>query len=123
MAKNRNEPVEGFQDQGSLDAPQAPTGPVNPVLGQQDETQLSVNDKGRYPWEANPAIDPDDSSASALNQVNEAREDGQPFNQKDDSRPGDAQPAVTPAGTGVAAPGIADPGTTGTADTAGGTTL
>lgn len=79
-------------------------GPINPVRDANPDYANAEGTPERFPWEADPTADADDSSASVLLAVNEAREAGEPLNQKDDSRPVDAQGATDPAGTGVSAP-------------------
>lgn len=117
-----------FQDQGALDQPeqQTPTaaeapqdriqdvpagategGPVDPNL---DQGNPEVDAPLLQPQEADPTAEADNTSASALAQVNEARESGQPLNEGAPSAV--EQPAVTPGGTGTAAGATA-----GTVDT------
>lgn len=90
-----------FQDQGALDQPeqQTPTGPVNPTL---DEGNPEQDAPLRQPQEADPTAEADNTSASTLAQVNEAREAGTPLTGALGAE-GVEQPAVTPAGTGTAA--------------------
>lgn len=101
-----------FQDQGSLDQPEQSTqqpgeavrsaestepGPTDPVL----DEHLENPDGPAQSLQGQEVPETDDSSASTLQRVNEAREAGEPL---DGSLGGGGdQPAVTPAGTGASA--------------------
>lgn len=105
----RNASEDGFQDQGSLDQPeQKVDGPVNPVLDEHITNPAGTFDTLKALGNQE-AVQVDDSSASTLAQVNEARENGEPLTGSLGG--GGDQPAVTPAGTGVA-----DAPAAGTAD-------
>lgn len=107
-----------FQDQGALDEPQKTTdgpydrikdvhagphegGPVNPV--KDDLGDPAVDNQVRRAQEADPTAEADNTSASTLAQVNEARESGQPLNETPVGTDGVEQPSTTPGGTGVSA--------------------
>lgn len=77
-----------FQDQGALDQP---------------EQEVDA------PVEADPTVDPDNSTQSTLAAVNEAREAGEPLDGSPDAPVDGGQPSVTPDGTGVADAPLAGP--------------
>lgn len=90
MADDKNEgPFNRVED-----VPAGPTegGPTNPTLDALKEEELvSDGSRSRFPWEGDPTADVEQGSPAVAP------------SQKSEKRPADTQPAVTPAGSGVAA--------------------